>query len=193
VSVAIVVGFGALFGGQSPSVAIESSDDEEKDADVSEAPLAEDASTTTPEVLTKPKMQQSGVLWERKSDAGGDIARPPVASGAGVLWTRKEDGEKAPRKSVRDRMGPPPSGTFDDRDRLEPPKQVLWTRKNDPEFDDMDDADDDEDEYDVVEDFSEPRAQRNVTQRPAASDLLDDNLEDLRAFRRKTESNSDPR
>ena len=196
VSVAVVVGFRALFGGQSPTVAVNSNDDEgETKANVSEPPVANDTSTTASDVIVEPKAQSSGVLWERKSDAEGDIERPPVASGAGILWTRKEAGEKAQRKSARERMGPPSSGTFDDRDRLEPPKQVLWTRKNDPELDDMDDMDDmdiDGNEYDVVEDVPVPRVRRNTARRPAASDLLDDNLEDLRAFRRKSE-NSDPR
>ena len=194
VSVAVVVGFGALFGGKSPTVAVNSNDDEgETKANLSEPPVANDTSTTASDVIVEPKAKLSGVLWERKSDAEGDIARPPVASGAGVLWTRKEDGEKAPRKSARERMGPPSSGTFDDRDRLEPPKQVLWTRKNDPELDDMDDIDDmDIDGYEYVEDVPAPRVRRNTARRPAASDLLDDNLEDLRAFRRKSE-NSDPR
>ena len=193
VSVAVVVGFGALFGGQSSTVAVNSNDDAgETKANVSEPPVANDTSTTASDVVIEPKAKLSGVLWERTSDAEGDIARPPVASGAGILWTRKEDGEKAPRKSARERMGPPSSGTFDDRDRLEPPKQVLWTRKNDPELDDIDDMDIDGYEYNVVEDVPAPRVRRNTARRPAASDLLDDNLEDLRAFRRKSE-NSDPR
>ena len=193
VSVAVVVGFGALFGGQSSTVAVNSNDDAgETKANVSEPPVANDTSTTASDVIIEPKAKLSGVLLERTSDAEGDIARPPVASGAGILWTRKEDGEKAPRKSARERMGPPSSGTFDDRDRLEPPKQVLWTRKNDPELDDIDDMDIDGYEYNVVEDVPAPRVRRNTARRPAASDLLDDNLEDLRAFRRKSE-NSDPR
>jgi len=120
-----------------------------------------------------PAPAPGGVLWERKVIVDDDDASPSSSSSAsnGVLWTRRNDEERR-KPSARDRMGVP-AATFDDRNRdrrgSEPPPQVIWTRKNDPEIDELD------------EDSQEQRLRLPPRR---ASEALDDNLEDLRAFRR---------
>jgi hypothetical protein len=118
-----------------------------------------------------PAPAPGGVLWERKVIVDDDDASPSSSSSSasnGVLWTRRSDEERR-KPSARDRMGVP-TATFDDRNRdrrgSEPPPQVIWTRKNDPEIDELDED---------PQERSPPRR---------ASEALDDNLEDLRAFRR---------
>jgi hypothetical protein len=118
-----------------------------------------------------PAPAPGGVLWERKVIVDDDDASSSSSSSSasnGVLWTRRNDEERR-KPSARDRMGVP-TATFDDRNRdrrgSEPPPQVIWTRKNDPEIDELDEG---------SQERSPPRR---------ASEALDDNLEDLRAFRR---------
>ena len=137
-----------------------------------------DAKDTIPEMeASKAPSSTNGVLWERKTSVKEHVPDPTPSSTNGVLWTRK--GDKEGRKSARQRMGPAASGTFDDRDRGdEPAPQVLWTRKNDPELSEM-----------TVE---SPKARPRRRMRVAGSPL-DDNLEDLRAFRRQDSERDSPR
>jgi hypothetical protein len=137
-----------------------------------------DAKDTIPEMeSSKAPSSTNGVLWERKTSVKEDVPDSAPSPTNGVLWTRK--GDKEGRKSARDRMGPPASGTFDDRGRGdESAPQVLWTRKNDPESSEMT--------------VDSPKARPHRRMRVAGSPL-DDNLEDLRAFRRQDSERDSPR
>ena len=136
------------------------------------------AKDTIPEMeSSKAPSSTNGVLWERKTSVKEDVPDSTPSPTNGVLWTRK--GDKEGRKSARERMGPPASGTFDDRSRGdEPAPQVLWTRKNDPESSEMT----------VDSPKARPRRRTRVAGSP-----LDDNLEDLRAFRRQDSERDSPR
>lgn len=137
-----------------------------------------DAKDGIPEMeSSKAPSPTNGVLWERKTSVKEDVPDSAPSPTNGVLWTRK--GDKEGRKSARERMGPPASGTFDDRGRSdEPAPQVLWTRKNDPESSEMT----------VDSPKARPRRRTRVAGSP-----LDDNLEDLRAFRRQDSERDSPR
>jgi len=191
VSASVMIGIGALLGASSSEngkkVARDDGDDDASPASADD--LAPSSVVDADDFKSKSAKAAS---MERRVDAS--VARLPVATGSGVLWTRKMDKDAAPRTSARERMGPPSSGTFDDRTRPEAPKQVLWRRKNDPELAELI-ASNEYEEYDDVDSDDVPaaRAQRFAARRSSTPVSLDDNLEDLRAFRGRGSSAGDPR
>ena len=145
-----------------------------------------DASRSAEEPTSVRPEPADGVLWVRKEEKvrlddyvqSTPSSSTPTAN-TGVLWTRRETKE---RKPARERFGPPASGTFDDRNRREDdaPPRILWTRKIDPEVDELD------------EEYREPQSSRRFEARQSLISL-DDNLEDLRAFPRASADRDSPR